>query len=176
MKIKWKNIKGYEGIYQISNTGMVRSLDRYSSSGHKLYGKTMKQQVNDNFMRVSLCNFGVYSHRYVHILVAKHFVDNPKNYRVVRHKTGNLFDNNSDNLYWIEYTDYIKKTMGIQPRKPLKMYDLNNKELASFKSISDAVRYLKEKYNINANITAISHACNGRIKTAYKFKWKRTYE
>lgn len=56
--------------------------------------------------------------------------------------------------------------------KNLMLSGFKHKEINRFVSLSEAVRYLKEEYNIEAHTTSLSKACKGKIKTAYKFKWK----
>lgn len=103
----WKDIKGYEGLYQVSNLGRVRSLDfewkAYNGKAlckFKNKGKILKGNqtgVRRNYLAVNLHNHTIKIHR----LVAKAFVPNPNNYPEVNHIDGNTFNNNADNLEWV---------------------------------------------------------------------------
>lgn len=103
----WKDIKDYEGIYQVSNLGRVRSLDRYVNfrGGKKFYkGKLMslKKVTRNNGVYLS---FGAYKDGknkmlLVHRMVAFAFIDNKGNKQTVHHINHNPTDNRSDNLKW----------------------------------------------------------------------------
>ena len=81
----WKDIKGYEGLYQVSNIGRVRSLKRNNTNG-----KILKQCINkDGYLRVDLSKNNIKSTKRVHRLVAETFIDNDKNLPVINHKDEN---------------------------------------------------------------------------------------
>lgn len=104
MKEIWKNIKDYEGIYQVSNFGRVRSLDRYCWNGHKNHfkrGKILKLQTNMHYNKISLSKKGKVKQFLVHRLVAKAFIKNPKNKPEVNHIDKNCFNNKICNLEWV---------------------------------------------------------------------------
>ena len=103
----WKDIKGFEDIYQVSNRGNVRSLSRIQRDKngrcvrHK--GKLLISQPNSSgYMRVQLKLNGMGKYFFVHRLVALHFVDNPDPERctIVNHIDSNYLNNSSDNLEW----------------------------------------------------------------------------
>ena len=103
----WKDIEGYEGTYQVSNLGRVRSLDRYvpfgtnSSRLRKIPGKVLKQQPhNEGYWVAQLSKDSKLSLYLVHRLVATAFIPNPMNKEMVNHKDGNKQNNNADNLEW----------------------------------------------------------------------------
>lgn len=105
----WKPIKGYEGLYEVSDTGKVRSLNRQRTqiSSHgtlmikKFYGKEITPHNNGNgYQYVSLHSDKRKNH-YVHRLVAEAFVDNPCGYDVVNHIDKDKSNNNSANLEWV---------------------------------------------------------------------------
>jgi len=101
----WVDIKGWEGYYQISNMGQVRSVERvvvYSNGRpHLVLSKILKLKKKDfGHLEVTLCrNCKQYS-CLVHRLVALHFIDNPFNYEYVLHGNDIPHDNRSVNLKW----------------------------------------------------------------------------
>lgn len=102
----WKDIEGYEGSYQVSNKGNVRSVDRIviRSDGLvlPLKGKHLKKSVDSRgYPSVWLQTVGKKARsRRVHRLVAETFVNNPNNLREVNHKSGIKTDCSADNLEW----------------------------------------------------------------------------
>ena len=102
---EWKDIKGYEGIYQVSSYGRVRSLDRIVERKGKgdffIKGRVLTQSDDTNgYMKVSLTKHDQKRTFKVHRLVAIHFLDNPNNLPCVNHKDENKLNNNVDNLEW----------------------------------------------------------------------------
>lgn len=101
MKEIWKDIKGFEGKYQISNTGKVRSLS---------YLKTKEIRELAICERAAYCmvhlskNGHVYTKR-IYQLVAKAFIENPQNKPCVNHKDGNKHNNCVDNLEWVTHLE-----------------------------------------------------------------------
>lgn len=108
----WKDIKGYEGYYQVSNLGRIRSLDRYiatvgNPSGQRLIrgkilrpSKRVMSNGKDGYYSVTLYKRGVDTLFNVHRLVAETFIPNPNNLPCVNHKDENKHNNMADNLEW----------------------------------------------------------------------------
>lgn len=96
MKEMWKDILGYEGLYQVSNLGDVRSL-KYAG-GNKV--KMLKQATVNGYKRVSLVKNGKGKNYLVHRLVAIAFIPNPDNLPIVNHKNEDKTNNNVNNLEW----------------------------------------------------------------------------
>lgn len=103
----WKDVPGYEGLYQVSNLGRVRSLDRYIP--HSLGGKSfVKGRIlsdkprgkNGRYCRVILYRNGIHLGESVHRIVAKTFIPNPDNKPQVNHINGIRTDNRVANLEW----------------------------------------------------------------------------
>lgn len=100
----WKDVVGYEGIYQISNLGNVKSLNRYAKTkcGNERFfkGKVLIKRLLKGYERVELNNNGVAKQWSVHRLVALAFIPNPNNLPVINHKDEVKTNNNIDNLEW----------------------------------------------------------------------------
>jgi hypothetical protein len=97
----WRDIEGYEGSYQVSDLGRVRSLDRKSANGHKLKGMARKLTVDkDGYHVVGLTRDRVMKHLKVHRLVAQAFIPNPDNKPEVNHINGFKTDNRASELEW----------------------------------------------------------------------------
>ena len=116
----WKDVTGYEGLYQVSSLGKIKSLDRsvVNDAGMtmNLKGKILSAKVcGYRYAQVGLQKNGsrkVYS---VHRLVAQAFIPNPYNYDCVNHKDHNIENNCVDNLEWCtqEYNNqHRKNTLG----------------------------------------------------------------
>lgn len=148
MKEIWKDIEGYEGKYQISNLGKVKSLN-YRRSG---YPGVLKTENNGNgYFALSLCKNGVTEHLYVHRLVAKAFITNPDNLPEVNHKKEFETDNNCvDNLEWcnrkynVNYGTRTQRQMdtraGFGGGKPKLLEDVSSSY------ISDPLWFEKDDY------------------------------
>ena len=104
----WKDIIGYEGFYQVSSLGRVRSLDMYVKCGYGSYrlrkGKVLSSVIKDNgYLQLKLyCNGKLYK-KYVHRLVAQAFIPNPDNLPEVNHLDEDKTNNNVTNLEWCDH-------------------------------------------------------------------------
>lgn len=112
----WKDIAGFEGLYQVSNKGNVRSLDRYinSPNGRRLTkGKLLSHnKTNGNGYKICrLCKDGKQYCKYFHRLVAECFLD--ENGDVINHKNGNKGDNRASNLEWVSQKDNCQHSLSI---------------------------------------------------------------
>ena len=155
MKIKeiWKDIKDYEGLYQVSNLGRVRSLDRYVDTISN--GITTKRKIKGNvlslkiskYAQVSLCKFGVITYHYVHRLVAQAFIPNPLDLPEVNHKNGKWLDNQVDNLEWIDRKGNCEHAVAnslLGQMRPINVYHLHYGLIDTLPSISEAKRKYSE--------------------------------
>lgn len=88
----WLQIKNYEGLYEVSNTGYVRSIRK-----NRLIECCLSTK---GYRRVCLCKGDARNFKSVHRLVAEAFIPNPDNLPQVNHKDGNKFNNNVENLEW----------------------------------------------------------------------------
>lgn len=175
----WKSIENYEGFYEVSNHGRVRSLTRKTrfGRGYRIYeGKELSLQTDkDGYKRVALHREGKVKRFFVHRLVALAFIDNPCDKPVVNHKDGNKQNNHADNLEWATNSEndiHAFKTGlrvahdGGTSKKVIQIDKDTLEVLGEYNSISEASR------KTGVSIQMISYCCNGKCKTAKGFVWK----
>ena len=115
----WKDIEGYKGIYQVSDAGRVRSVDRINSRGYKRKGIILKlQDGNRGYKTVGLCKDGVMKSHLVHRLVAVAFIPNPENKPEVNHTEGNKPDNRACKLEWCTAAENSEHAVKMRLLKP----------------------------------------------------------
>lgn len=104
MSEEWKSVEGFEGLYEVSNYGNVKSLDRLEKVGNSMrirHGRILKARAQKGgHLLVVLCKNGEIYHRTIHRLVASAFIDNPDNKPVVDHIDTNPANNCVSNLKW----------------------------------------------------------------------------
>lgn len=106
MKEIWKDITGYEGLYQVSNLGNVKSVDRFCIDGRKRRGQIMKQVIKkEGYLTVGLRKGKGQKIYFVHRLVAEAFIPNTDNKPCVDHINTNKTDNRVCNLRWSTYKE-----------------------------------------------------------------------
>jgi hypothetical protein len=176
----WKDIENYEGLYQVSNLGNVRSLDRVINSCYNskqlIKGKVKVQELkNDGYMRVTLHKDGKGKHHYVHRLVAEAFIPNPDDLPQVNHKDENKTNNNVDNLEWCtnEYNHTygtinkrISESQINDPQKSKKVYQytLDGQLVKVWASTKECGRN-------GYPSRCISNCCLGKQKQHQGFRW-----
>lgn len=172
----WKDIVGYEGLYQVSNLGRVRSLDRYvlhKQSVRKLHkGCIMNPYRITGYPAVHLSKDGQKKGFLVHRLVATAFIPNPNNLPEVNHKDESRTNNIVDNLEWctvlennVYGTKIERQTAKI--RKPVLQYDLSGNFIKEWQSAVAAEREIAGKFT-----SAIMKCASGTNKTAYGYIWQ----
>ena len=111
--IEWKSLVGYEGRYEVSNTGLIRSI----RTNHGKYQKRIiKPFIRSNTCKYQYINLTVKNHTFkeaVHRAIAKAFIDNPENKPMVNHIDGNKLNNNVYNLEWVTCSENHKHAFSI---------------------------------------------------------------
>lgn len=144
----WKSISGYEQLYEVSNFGKVRSIDRIVDGRNGVVsGKILSFSNNGTgYKQVCLCKDNVKSTKYVHRLVAEAFVPNPNNYTDINHKNEKRDDNMASNLEWCtkkynqNYNNCpLKKRLALISirGKGVCSYDENGKIIKEYLCVSD---------------------------------------
>lgn len=163
----WKDIQGYEGLYQVSNFGNVKSVKRMGTNG----GTLAKSYYKIGYEKTLLCKGNKRKTYKTHLLVAQAFIPNPENKPQINHIDGNKQNNCVDNLEWCS----AKENMEHAIRTGLRTFDYlckpiaqikNGEIIATYKSIQD----VKRKYGYNT--TNICRTAKGIWKSAYGFQWK----
>ena len=175
---KWHDIRGYEGLYQISNLGRVKSVERTVPSGLKNSGyrtvreRIKRQRVAENgYCYVLLWKNGKSKLHLIHRLVAEAFVPNPDNLPQVNHKDENKLKNIYTNLEWCTAKYNINYGTGTKKRsyqRSKKLYQLS-KDGEVIKIWSSTHEVHKQTGYSQGNI---SSCCIGNRKTAYGYIWK----
>lgn len=96
----WKDIKGYEGLYQVSNLGNIRSLKFKNNIIEKERIRVLRQQLRNGYLTINLTKNGKRKNYQIHRLVAQEFISNPNQYSIVNHKDYKKTNNRVDNLEW----------------------------------------------------------------------------
>lgn len=176
----WKAIPGYEGLYEVSNIGRVRSLTRYK--------KVIKPIVtNSGYYQYQLWYKGACHTGLAHRLVAQAFIPNPDNKKVVNHIDENKLNNSVENLEWvthvencrygtaierrIKHSDYSKRKINNAGQieacsKPIAQYTKDGSFVCNWKSASECAR--KNGWQVSN----IRRCCKNEHATAYGFVFK----
>lgn len=186
----WKDVVGYEGLYQVSNLGRVKSLERTKQMGgsssrrcytQKVHACIKKQRIEPlcGYSKITVNKERVKKRVFVHVFVAKAFIPNPDNLPQVNHKDEDKTNNRINNLEWCtaSYNSNYgtrgerisKKTTNNRPdAKPILQCDKKGNVIREWLSISQAAR------EGNHDLRCIQHCLHGekRYKTHHGYIWK----
>ena len=196
MKEAWKDIKGFEGRYQVSNLGRVKSLCYHNGTSERI----LKQRNNlSGYPIVNLYKKGSDKGtlKTVHRLVAEQFIPNENNFPMINHKDENPENNNVRNLEWCDCSYNVlyslkrhperiekikekrKRKNGYKRKKGYKRKNepykyksaviqktMNGEEIKIFKNTREVCK------EMNFSQSPILECCKGNRKTAYGYKWE----
>lgn len=188
---EWRDIKGYEGLYQVSSLGRVRSLDRIlfqrnrwgTITSKKIKGRIRRANVtNSGYLYLPLCkNRNSYCAK-IHRLVAQAFIPNPNGYQEVNHKDGNKLNNTVENLEWCTHSqnhihavkmglanlDYVRSFH----KKRVRQIDAKTGRIIKvWNSIKEAGKSLSNSKNPDNPIWCCLHGLRA-TNTAYGYRWE----
>ena len=156
-------IEGF-GKYEVSNLGKVRNIKS---------GRVLKTSLNNNgYLRLWLCENNKRKHLYLHRIIATAFIDNPEEKPCVNHIDENKTNNDLSNLEWCTVRENnihgtrIKKVAEKCFKKVIQL-DLNDNVLNEFESMKQA------EQETGVSRRNISSCCNGKRKSAGRFKWRK---
>ena len=177
MKEIWKDVKDYEGLYQVSNLGRVRSLDRLDNANRRLPGKILKGHKNTaGYPRVKLYKNKTVSDKLIHRLVAQAFIPNPDNKSQVNHIDENKTNNIVSNIEWMTTKENINhgtrnERAGKTKSITIIATNINTGESTEFYGARECARQLE------LNQSSITKVLKGRLKQTggFTFKYKEGY-
>lgn len=178
----WKDIKGYEGRYKVSNLGNVKSLLGKKERILKSLNHT------EGYYKVILYKENIAKNKCIHRLVAEAFIDNPQNKKDINHKDGNKHNNNVSNLEWctrkenvihawklglakvtIRQKENYKRMVKIRTKKmsiQVCQYDLMGNYIKTWESMNEAGRKL---HILPSNICS---CCKGKLNKTGGYIWR----
>lgn len=183
MKEIWRDIKDYEGLYQVSNLGRVRSLDRYVKHSRggvmvRRKGCLLKPTTNKGYKMVALSKNNTIRYYLIHRLVAEAFIPNPENKPYIDHINTIKTDNRVQNLRWVTRLENENNPLTRKHRsqslkgennpssKPVLQYDKEGNFIKEWEYIKLAA------ISTNINESCISRCCKFKLKTAGGYIWR----
>ena len=162
---EWKEVHGFEGIYQVSNLGRVKT-ENYNNTNRP---KILSPYNVHNYRRIRLGYMGHGRSTSIHILVAEAFVPNPDNKPYVNHKNGDKGDNRADNLEWVTRSENALHSYRVLGNKTSGGCDKRMVKNIETGKVYECVADTKKD---GFNRTSVISCCKGRYHTAGGCHWQ----
>lgn len=177
MTEEWRDVKGAEGEYEVSNKGQVRSVTRKIKQKNR-WGTTSMAFVRGGILRgrpdkngyLEVCIHG--KNAKIHRLVADAFIPHKKCQTIVNHKNGVKDDNRAENLEWATvqknawHARFVLKSLCGGKRRAVEQLDMNDRYVRRYDSLADAARA------IGCTSTTICDCCKGKRKSYGGYQWR----
>lgn len=163
MQEEWRDVKGYEGLYQISSLGRLRQIK---------FNHYLSPFISRGYFRYIMSKEGKKQKQLAHRLVAEAFLPNPLNLPQINHKDENKLNNDVSNLEWCTaqynstYGTRLQRISAIKSQKVMMLDAVTNECIASFKSATEAATLL------GLHQGHISQVCLGDRRTTGGYKWR----
>ena len=173
LKEEWKPIKNFEGLYEVSNLGRVKSLgrtiQRFNGSCYVTVTyppKFLKRTREEGYAQIKLSKNGKTNYFMLHRLVAEAFIENPNNKPEVNHKDGDKQNCCASNLCWCTKSENVQHAYdtGLHKTKKVKQYTRHGVYIKTWDSIKEAQEKL--------SIWNISECCKGNRKSSGGYIWR----
>ena len=173
----WKDIRDFEGLYQISNLGRIKSLQRYVRVGGGGFRPLQERIISpvkclNGYLEANLNKNGKRYVKLLHRVVAEAFLPNPHGYPQINHKDEDLTNCAVDNLEWCtakynaNYGTRNVRMMENREFKPVDQYDKYGNFIKHYDKITDATN------ETGADTSAIIRVCKGKQHTSLGYVWK----
>lgn len=174
----WKDIPGYEDLYQASNLGRIRSIPRKGTKTKNIHIIKYNTKNSKHYCHCGLCKNGKSKTISVHRIIALTFMPNPDNLPQVNHIDGNKENNKVSNLEWISNLENIKHSykIGLRKEQVEKLRNINKRKVnqydldGNFIKQWDGIIDIQNELNIaNQNIIKV---CQHKRNKAGGYKWE----
>lgn len=173
----FKPVKGYEGFYEISDYGILRTTEKitkikscnqygrdYNMFERKSKSVIMKPRIINNYLRIFLFKDGKYKTHPIHRLVAEAFCEKPELAQCVNHKNANKLDNRAENLEWVTFKENAQHALNLglcdkrieNSKIKVVMYEEKGKIIAIKDSSRDMAEYLSKVMGVSSKIETMA--------------------